>query len=62
MAKFDSDFAIFGTFAVDILEDVSIGDTGINYANKACIELIGDLRGRKICKRYIEICPAARYW
>jgi hypothetical protein len=48
MAKFDPDFAIFGTFAADILKGVNIGDTAINYVNKACIELYGDLRGKTV--------------
>ncbi len=56
MAKFDSDFAIFGTLATDILEDVSIGDSVINYVNKACIELYGDMRGKTIIEIFSEIC------
>lgn len=59
MAKFDSDFAIFGAFAADILEGVSIGDTVINYVNKACIELYGDLRGKTIFEIVSEICGSA---
>ena len=60
MAKFDSDFAIFGTFAADILEDVSIGDTIITYTNNACIELFGDLRGKTIYEILSEICGSAQ--
>jgi HD-GYP domain-containing protein (c-di-GMP phosphodiesterase class II) len=58
MAKFDSDFAIFGTFAADILDNVSIADTVINYANNACIELYGDLRGRTIFEIISESCES----
>jgi HD-GYP domain-containing protein (c-di-GMP phosphodiesterase class II) len=56
MAKFDPDFAIFGTFAADILEGVNIGDTAINYVNKACIELYGDLRGKTVFEIISKIC------
>jgi len=31
MAKFDADYAIFGTFAADIIEGVGIGDAQRTY-------------------------------
>jgi len=46
--KFDPDFAIFGTFAAELQEGVALGDARISYANQACIDLYGDLRGQTI--------------
>ncbi len=48
MTKFNSDYAIFGTLAADLDEDTNIGDAIINYTNKACIDLYGDLQGKTI--------------
>jgi len=59
MAKFDTDFAIFGAFAADLLEGVTIGDTVIDYVNQVCIELYGDLRGKTILEIISDICTSA---
>jgi HD-GYP domain-containing protein (c-di-GMP phosphodiesterase class II) len=48
MAKFDADFAIFGVFAADIIEGISIADTLISYTNDSCVELFGELKGKSI--------------
>lgn len=56
MSRFDPDYAIFGTFSADITEGVSVGDSKIDYANNACIELYSDLRGRSISEVITEIC------
>jgi len=55
LAKFDSDFAIFGTFAADITADISIGEAVINYANEAGVELFGDFRGNTILEVIAEV-------
>jgi response regulator RpfG family c-di-GMP phosphodiesterase len=55
MARFDADFAIFGTFAADITKGVNIGEMTIDYANTAGIELYGDLRGKTIQEIIAEI-------
>ncbi len=55
MAKFDSDFAIFGTFAADILPDESLGNAVISYANKAAVEIFGDFRGTSIIGLISEV-------
>ncbi|MDH3575379.1 MAG: hypothetical protein OET57_18725 [Desulfobacteraceae bacterium] len=56
MAKFDPDFAIFGTFAANILESIEIGDTAIDYVNKACVEPYDDLRGETVFEIISKIC------
>lgn len=55
MAKFDADFSIFGTLAGDIKNSVPIENTVIDYANKACVDLYGDLKGRRIGELFEEI-------
>ncbi|WP_051676897.1 HD-GYP domain-containing protein [Maridesulfovibrio frigidus] len=56
MAKFDSDYALFGTLAADFQEDVCVGSTPVTYANSASIELYGDLRGVTFLEIITEIC------
>lgn len=56
MAKFDSDFALFGTFAADISDDISIGETVITYVNKACLAHYGDLRGEQFFTILSHVC------
>ena len=55
MAKFDADFAIFGVFAADVVEGISIADTQISYTNESCIELFGELKGKTILEVLSEI-------
>lgn len=55
MSKFDSDFAIFGTLATDMLNGGNIGAALFTYANSACIDLYGDLRGKTTLEVISEI-------
>lgn len=55
MAKFDPDFSIFGTFAGDITNGVLVENTKVDYVNKACVSLYGDLRGKEISAIFSEI-------
>jgi len=40
MAKFDSDFSIFGTLAGDIVGGVPIEKMRVDYVNNACVNLL----------------------
>lgn len=55
MARFEPDFSIFGILAGDILPEVAIEQTRIDYTNKACIDNYGDLLGRTIADVFYEI-------
>lgn len=55
MAKFDPDFAIFGTLAGDVREGTPIEKTRVNYINQACLDLYGDLRGQELAALIAEI-------
>ncbi len=55
MAKFDSDFSIFGTLAGDIVWGVPIEKTRVDYVNNACVNLYGDLRGNEIAEIFTEV-------
>ncbi len=55
MTKFDSDFAIFGTLTADITDSQDIGEGIITYANQACIDLYGDLRGNTVLDMFCNI-------
>jgi hypothetical protein len=54
MAKFDPDYAIFGTLSADIEEDKRIGDAVVDYINRACTKLFGEIRGRTISELFVE--------
>lgn len=55
MTKFDADYAIFGTFAADILEESDIGGAKINYINPAGLSLFGDQKGKTILELITDV-------
>jgi len=55
MTKFDPDFALFGTLAGDIIAGTPVEKTRVDYVNKSCISLYGDLRGKELCEVFTEI-------
>lgn len=55
MARFDPDFSIFGILAGDLLDGTSIEDTRIDYVNKACTDIYGDLKGVPLGQLFAEI-------
>jgi len=56
MAKFDSDFALFGTLAADLVDTVGIAQTKITYVNKACVKLYGNLEGELFGEVLSRVC------
>lgn len=58
MVKFDSDYAIFGTLAADIIEGVPLAESVITYTNPACTELYGELKGKTVFELFNEICAS----
>ena len=55
MAKFDADYAIFGTYAADIIDNVGIGDAMINYVNPAGESLFGDQKNVSISELIAKV-------
>jgi hypothetical protein len=54
MAKFDPDYALFGTLAGDIIAGTPVEKTRVDYVNRACVDLYGDLRSKKFADVFME--------
>lgn len=55
MARFDPDFSIIGILAGDMIEGVPVELTKIDYVNKACTDLYGDLTGMEFGRLFTII-------
>ena len=56
MVKFDSDYAIFGTLAAEIIEGIPLGESVVSYTNSACSRFYGKLQGKTIAAIFADIC------
>jgi len=56
MVKFDSDYAIFGTLAAEVIEDIPLRESVVSYTNNACSKLYGKLQGKTIAAIFADIC------
>lgn len=45
MVKFDSDYAILGTLAAEIIEGIPLRESVVSCTNDACRKLYGKLQG-----------------
>jgi HD-GYP domain-containing protein (c-di-GMP phosphodiesterase class II) len=59
MARFDPDFSIIGILAGDLIEGVPLELTKIDYVNKACTDLYGDLTGMEFGRLFSIIAGGA---
>ncbi len=59
MARFDPDFSSIGILAGDLIQGIPIELTKIDYVNKTCTDLYGDLIGMEFGKLFVLITGGA---
>lgn len=60
MARFDPDFSIIGILAGDLIKGIPVELTKIDYVNKACADLYGDLIGVEFGRLFRLVAGSTR--